>query len=83
MQQREQLEWQANELAALNFSFEEWQTLQSEHGRLANAASLLEAAHTGLEALSEGELACSLPAQLGDFASWSAGELRQWPKGCA
>ena len=44
-QQREQLEWQANELAALNFSFEEWQALQSEHGRLANAASLLEAAH--------------------------------------
>ena len=58
MQQREQLEWQANELAALNFSFDEWQALQSEHGRLANAASLLEAANAGLEALSEGELAC-------------------------
>jgi DNA repair protein RecN (Recombination protein N) len=58
MQQREQLEWQANELAALNFSFDEWEALQSEHGRLANAASLLEAANAGLEALSEGELAC-------------------------
>ena len=58
MQQREQLEWQANELAALNFSLDEWQALQSEHGRLANAASLIEAAHAGLEALSEGELAC-------------------------
>ena len=39
MQQREQLEWQANELAALNFSFDEWQALRSEHGSLANAAS--------------------------------------------
>jgi DNA repair protein RecN (Recombination protein N) len=58
MQQREQLEWQANELGALNFSFDEWQALQSEHGRLSNAASLLQAAHAGLEALSEGELAC-------------------------
>ncbi|PTR13989.1 DNA replication and repair protein RecN [Nitrosospira sp. Nsp2] len=57
-QQREQLEWQASELAALHFSSDEWQELQAEHGRLGNAASLLEAAHAGLEALSEGELAC-------------------------
>jgi DNA repair protein RecN (Recombination protein N) len=57
-QQREQLEWQASELTALNFSSDEWQGLQAEHSRLGNAASLLEAAHSGLEALSEGELAC-------------------------
>ena len=77
-QQREQLEWQANELAALNFSFEEWQALQSEHGRLANAASLLEAAHTGLEALSEGELAClaqlnAVISRLGQLVSCDSG----------
>ncbi|HEV7929857.1 MAG TPA: AAA family ATPase, partial [Nitrosospira sp.] len=57
-QQREQLEWQVSELAGLNFSSDEWQGLQAEHSRLGNAASLLEAAHAGLEALSEGELAC-------------------------
>jgi DNA repair protein RecN (Recombination protein N) len=77
-QQREQLEWQANELAALNFSFEEWQALQSEHGRLANAASLLEAAHTGLEALSEGEFAClaqlnAVISRLGQLVSCDSG----------
>jgi DNA repair protein RecN (Recombination protein N) len=57
-QQREQLEWQASELAALKFSPDEWRALQAEHRRLANAASLLEAAHGSLEVLSEGELAC-------------------------
>ena len=57
-QQREQLEWQASELAALHFSPDEWKELQAEHSRLGNAASLLEAAHAGLDALSEGELAC-------------------------
>lgn len=58
MQERERLEWQVSELAALNFSLDEWQGLQVEHSRLGNAATLLEAAHAGLEALSEGELAC-------------------------
>lgn len=57
IQEREQLEWQINELTALNFSADEWQTLQVEHSRLSNAASLLEAAQMGLEALSEGEAA--------------------------
>ena len=57
-QQREQLEWEVSELAALNFSSDEWQELQAEHSRLSNAASLLEAANAGLEALSEGEFAC-------------------------
>jgi DNA repair protein RecN (Recombination protein N) len=55
--EREQLEWQVNELSGLNFSSEEWQTLQTEHTRLSNAASLLETAQIGLEALSEGEFA--------------------------
>src|SRR5687768_74130 len=55
IQEREQLEWQINEMTALNFSADEWQTLQAEHSRLSNAASLLEAAQMGIEALSEGE----------------------------
>ncbi|SEP24350.1 DNA repair protein RecN [Nitrosovibrio sp. Nv6] len=57
LEEREQLEWQVNEISALNFSPEEWQMLQAEHGRLSNAASLIEAAQMGFEALSEGESA--------------------------
>jgi DNA repair protein RecN (Recombination protein N) len=57
IQEREHLEWQANELSALNFSLSEWEALQMDHSRLSNAASLLEAAQMGLEALSEGESA--------------------------
>ncbi len=55
--EREHLEWQSSELSALNFSLGEWEALQVDHSRLSNAASLLEAAQAGLEALSEGESA--------------------------
>lgn len=57
MQEREQAERQVSELSALNFMPAEWQTLQADHSRLSHAASLLEAAQTGLEVLSEGESA--------------------------
>lgn len=57
MQEREQLEWQVRELSTLNFSADEWQTLQADHSRLAHAASLLEATQMGLEILSEDESA--------------------------
>jgi DNA repair protein RecN (Recombination protein N) len=53
--EREQLEWQVRDLEALNFSTDEWQALNGEHARLAHAASLIEAAQYGLDALSEGE----------------------------
>ncbi len=53
--EREQLEWQVRELAALNFTAAEWQSLIAEHARLAHAASLIEAAQYGLETLSESE----------------------------
>jgi DNA repair protein RecN (Recombination protein N) len=56
--EREQLEWQVRELAALKFSAVEWPELTAEHGRLAHAASLIEAARLGVEALSEDENAC-------------------------
>jgi len=53
--EREQLEWQVQELDALGFRAEEWEELQTEHRRLAHAASLIEAVEYGLETLSEGE----------------------------
>lgn len=55
--ERELLEWQRHELEKLNFSPEEWQTLQSDHSRLSHVASLLEAVEKGLNALSESETA--------------------------
>ena len=55
--EREQLEWTVRELDALAFNADEWAQTQAEHGRLAHAASLIEAAETGMDALSEGEAA--------------------------
>jgi DNA repair protein RecN (Recombination protein N) len=55
--ERERLEWQVNELKKLGFAAEEWEQLQADHGRLAHAASLIEAVEYALEALSEGEAA--------------------------
>jgi DNA repair protein RecN (Recombination protein N) len=55
--EREQIEWQVQELTRLAFSADEWETLQADHRRLSHAASLLEAAEYAVEALSEGETA--------------------------
>ncbi len=65
--EKEELEWQLRELAALNFTLEEWEALQAEHGRLAHAASLIEGAREGVELLSESDL--SLLSQLGGLIS--------------
>lgn len=56
--EREQLDWQVQELAALAFTAEEWTTLEQEHKRLAHAASLIEGAQFALAALSESDGAC-------------------------
>jgi DNA repair protein RecN (Recombination protein N) len=53
--EREQLEWQVRELEALALAPGEWEALGAEHARLAHAASLIEAAQFGVEALAEGE----------------------------
>ena len=53
--EREQIEWQVRELEALKIGPDEWPELTAEHSRLAHAASLIEAAQAGVEALSEGE----------------------------
>ncbi|SFM78747.1 DNA repair protein RecN [Nitrosomonas communis] len=57
LQEREQLEWQLQELSALNFSIEEWQALQTDHNRLSHTANLLEAVESSLEILCESESA--------------------------
>ncbi len=51
--EREQLDWQEKELDALAFRAGEWDELQTEHRRLAHAASLIEAVQFGLDVLSE------------------------------
>ena len=53
--EREQLQWQVQELTRLAFSEQEWAELQADHGRLAHAASLIEAVEHAMEALSESE----------------------------
>ena len=57
VREREQLELQNRELTALNFSADEWQSLQADHSRLSHSASLLEATQVCLEIISEGESA--------------------------
>ncbi|HUW51119.1 MAG TPA: DNA repair protein RecN [Sulfuricella sp.] len=74
----ERLEWQVKELAALNFSIQEWEELQAEHGRLSNAASLMEGAQYGLEVLSESDMAClaqanGVIARLNNLVEYDAG----------
>jgi DNA repair protein RecN (Recombination protein N) len=53
--ERDRLEWQAGELAALRLSPGEWNELNVEHKRLSNAASLIEGARAAAEAVSEGD----------------------------
>lgn len=57
-EEREQLEWQVSELEMLGFSGEEWEQLNIEHKRLANATRLVEAARFSLDVLAESESAC-------------------------
>jgi DNA repair protein RecN (Recombination protein N) len=55
--ERERLEWQVKELAALEMNADAWTALTAEHARLAHAASLIEGAQAALDALSEDESA--------------------------
>jgi DNA repair protein RecN (Recombination protein N) len=57
--EREQLEWQVRELDTLAFSGDEWAALEIEHKRLGHAASLIDGARFALDALADGEAACS------------------------
>ncbi|MBA3034665.1 MAG: DNA repair protein RecN [Gammaproteobacteria bacterium] len=73
--ERELLEWQVKELAALGFDAQEWQETEQEQRRLAHAASLLEASDAALAVLDEGQGdgAAALPAL--QHASVRLGEL--------
>jgi len=55
--EREQLGWQVEELSRLALAPGEWEAIQSEHGRLAHAASLIEGVRDSIDMLSESESA--------------------------
>jgi DNA repair protein RecN (Recombination protein N) len=55
--EREQLGWQVEELSQLGLAPGEWDSIQSEHGRLAHAASLIEGVRAAIDLLSESESA--------------------------
>lgn len=55
IKEKEKLEWQLEELNSLAPIDKEWDDLQIEHSRLANAAQLIEGSQALVELLSEGE----------------------------
>ena len=56
--QRESLAWEVDELRALAFSPEEWQALNAEQSKLANAVALLEGSTYCAQALGEADYSC-------------------------
>ncbi|MDP9046422.1 MAG: DNA repair protein RecN [Pseudomonadota bacterium] len=54
--ERERLAWQIGEVDKLAPGADEWADLESEHKRLANAQSLIDAARSALAAISEADL---------------------------
>ncbi len=53
--ERERLAWQVGELDRLAPGADEWDELNAEHRRLSNAQSLIDAARTALDAVSEAD----------------------------
>ena len=49
--QRDKLQWQISEVDKLQPQADEWESLNTEHGRLSNGQALLDAAHSALDAL--------------------------------
>jgi DNA repair protein RecN (Recombination protein N) len=60
--ERERLQWQIGELARLEPTAGEWEEINSEHSRLANAQTLLDAARSALDAISEDEASADVLA---------------------
>lgn len=56
--ERERLQWQVDEVAALQFTAAEWPELQAEHKRLHHAASLIEGVQSSLLMLADGDENC-------------------------
>ena len=71
LHERDLLAHQVDELRALAFDLSDWEALNAEHARLANAAGLIEGAAAALDALSEGE------APLGNEAERVAARLSE------
>lgn len=57
VREREVLDWQVKELAALEFRGDAWAELNAEHARLTHASSLIETASEAIDALAESEQA--------------------------
>ncbi|MBT9492490.1 MAG: DNA repair protein RecN [Paucibacter sp.] len=55
LRERERLAWQIGEVARLSPGLDEWDSLNSEHQKLAHAQSLLDAVRAALDALTEAE----------------------------
>ncbi|HEY5764249.1 MAG TPA: DNA repair protein RecN [Rhodocyclaceae bacterium] len=75
--QRESLAWEVDELRALAFSPDEWQSLNAEQAKLANAVALLEGSTYCVQALGEAEYSCSsqlsaVAARLDELAAYDA-----------
>jgi len=75
LREREQLEWQVGELAALAFTADEWEMLEGEHRRLGHAASLIEGAQFALSVLADEDAACErqidqVAERLADLAAY-------------
>ncbi|MBV8046317.1 MAG: DNA repair protein RecN [Paludibacterium sp.] len=56
--ERERLDWQIQDVAALAIQPGEWEMLNQNHDRLANAAELLQSAQMAVDALSEMDGSC-------------------------
>ena len=54
--ERERLAWQIGELDKLAPAADEWEELNAEHQRLSNAQSLMDAARSALDAISEADI---------------------------
>ena len=57
--ERDQVQWQVEQLQQLAPQPGEWDAIQGEHSRLTHAASLIEGAQAALDALSESDAAAS------------------------
>lgn len=53
--ERERLQWQLSELGKLQPQADEWQLLNTEHGRLSHGQAILDAARQALDAVSEAD----------------------------
>jgi DNA repair protein RecN (Recombination protein N) len=79
--EQERLRWIVDELSALAPQAGEWDAIESEHKRLAHAASLLEGARSAVDALSEGDGAAleRIDAVLARLAQLSGFDARLAP----